>query len=214
MDLYAPLANHLGVGQLKWQIEDLAFRYLDHDNYSRISKSLNMRRIEQEKYISDFITQLEKLFSDNHIKNFNVSGWAKYIYSIYRKIQRKELDFSEIYDISAVGILVRTLEDCYTILGIVHSLWKLISKEFHEYIGKPKDNGYRSIHAAIIGPKNHNVEIQIRTYEIHEQAELGVSAYSKYKEGKKAIKEGYPSRDWAHIKLFKKTRQSKSKVRH
>lgn len=196
MNLYAPLANRLGIGQLKWQMEDLAFRYLDPDNYCMISKSLKKRRIEREKYISDFIQQLEKLFLDNHIKNFNVSGRAKHIYSIYRKIQRKQVDFSQIYDTSAVRILVCTLEDCYTILGIVHSLWQPISKEFDDYIAKPKDNGYRSIHTAIIGPESHNLEIQIRTYEMHEQSELGVAAHWKYKEGKKIVSDFEEKISW------------------
>ncbi|ACJ18043.1 RelA/SpoT family protein [Coxiella burnetii] len=196
MDLYAPLANRLGVGQFKWQMEDWAFRYLNPNEYSLISKSLNMRRVEREKYIEKLIEYLEGIFHGSDIEKYNISGRAKHIYSIFRKIQRKQVDFSEIYDTSAVRILVSSLEDCYTALSIVHALWEPIAKEFDDYIAKPKDNGYRSIHTAVIGPEGHNVEIQIRTYGMHEEAELGVAAHWKYKEGKKVASDYEEKINW------------------
>ena len=182
MKLYAPLANRLGIGQFKWQIEDLSFRYLDPEMYQNISKALNMRRKDRELYIQNIIEKLHMLLKEANIKNISISGRPKHIYSIYRKIKRKRVNFREIYDASAVRILVPTLRDCYTVLGIVHSTWLHIPQEFDDYIAKPKPNGYQSIHTAVIGPENKNVEIQIRTVEMHEKAELGVAAHWKYKE--------------------------------
>lgn len=186
MDIYAPLANRLGIGQFKWQMEDWAFRYLDPENYSAISKSLNMRRVDREKYIHQIIEQIKNLFADAHIQNLTIAGRPKHIYSIYRKIQRKHIDINQVYDTSAVRILVPTIEDCYTALSIIHSTWHHIPAEFDDYIARPKPNGYRSIHTAVIGPDNHPVEIQIRTNDMHNESELGIAAHWKYKEGKKA----------------------------
>ncbi len=180
--IYAPLANRLGIGQLKWQLEDLSFRYLNPENYKKISKALNMKRIERETYIQNVVKNLQELLKDTHIKQSEISGRAKHIYSIYRKIERKKVDISEIYDASAVRILVPSIEDCYAVLGIVHATWPHIKKEFDDYLAHPKPNGYRSIHTAVIGPEQKNIEIQIRTFDIHNEAELGVTAHWKYKE--------------------------------
>lgn len=186
MDLYAPLANRLGIGQFKWKMEDLAFQHINPENYKKISKAIKIQREDREKYIHKVITKIENLLKEHNIQNVMISGRVKHIYSIYRKIQRKQVDLSRIYDASAVRILANDLKDCYAILGIVHNTWQHIPEEFDDYIAKPKPNGYRSIHTAVVGPDNRNVEIQIRTYKMHEESELGVAAHWKYKEdGKK-----------------------------
>lgn len=182
-DLYAPLSNRLGMGHLKWQLEDLSFRFLNKEKYLEIKNALSMRRADREHYITQMVEDLSGLFRKNGIKKFDISGRAKHIYSIYRKMQKKKLDFTQLYDTLAFRVLVPSIQDCYTILGIVHSSWTHIPSEFDDYIAKPKSNGYQSIHTAIVGPKNLNIEIQIRSYEMHESAELGVAAHWKYKEG-------------------------------
>lgn len=181
--IYAPLANRLGVGQMKWQMEDLAFRYLNPVEYRQISQALNMRRQDREIFIKNFIQQLQETLEQAGVHNAEISGRAKHIYSIYRKIQRKKVDFSQIYDTSAVRVLVKTIEDCYKTLSVAHTAWPPIHAEFDDYIAKPKSNGYRSIHTVVISPENINVEIQIRTYQMHEESELGVAAHWQYKEG-------------------------------
>lgn len=185
MNIYAPLANRLGIGQIKWQLEDLSFRHLQPEEYKKISKALNTKRLDREAFIREFIEKLTAACKEAGIHNASVMGRAKHIYSIYRKMQRKNVDFSEIYDVSAVRILVDTIEDCYTALSMVHNLWEPITKEFDDYIASPKENGYQSIHSAVIGPGNKPVEIQIRTHQMHEDSELGVAAHWKYKEGVK-----------------------------
>lgn len=184
MTVYAPLANRLGIGQLKWQLEDMAFRYLQWDKYKEISKALNMRRVERETFIHRVVNRLKQLLASVYITDADISGRAKHIFSIYRKIQRKQVDLSEIYDASAVRVLVDDVQDCYTVLGLVHAAWEHIPKEFDDYIAHPKANGYRSIHTAVYGPDDHIVEIQIRTKSMHEEAELGIAAHWVYKEGK------------------------------
>lgn len=186
--IYAPLANRLGIGQIKWQMEDLSFRYLNPDEYQKISKALNMRRADRDSFINEMTNKLKTLFQDAHIHEMDISGRAKHIYSIYRKMQKKRVDFSEIYDTIAFRIIVPSIKDCYTALGIVHSTWAHISREFDDYIAKPKPNGYQSIHTVVVGPEKISVEIQIRTQKMHEEAELGVAAHWKYKEG--ATEEG------------------------
>ncbi len=187
MNIYAPLANRLGVGQMKWQMEDLAFRYLNTEQYKKISQALKMRRQDREIFINQIIRNLYHLLAEVHVSQVEISGRAKHIYSIYRKIQSKHLDFNQIYDTSAVRILVKELEDCYTVLSIVHTKWPHIKTEFDDYIAKPKPNGYRSIHTVIVSPENINIEIQIRTYQMHKEAELGVAAHWQYKEGKEGL---------------------------
>jgi len=158
MHIYAPLANRLGIGQFKWLLEDLSFRYLEPEQYHDISKKLNMRRHEREQFIHDMIERLTTLFEQSAIENASISGRAKHIYSIYKKLARKGGEFTEIFDTSAFRVLVPTLEDCYSALSIVHATWKHISKEFDDYIAKPKPNGYQSIHTAVIAPNNISVK--------------------------------------------------------
>lgn len=184
MQIYAPLASRLGIGQMKWQLEDWAFRYLEPETYQSISKALNMRRSDRDVFIKTMIDTLQTLFKDAQIKEAHITGRAKHIYSIYGKKERKEVDLSEIYDTSAFRVIVPSIEDCYTALSVINSTWQPIKKEFDDYIAKPKPNGYRSIHTAVIGPNDINVEIQVRTQQMHDEAELGVAAHWKYKENK------------------------------
>jgi len=184
-DIYAPLANRLGVWQLKWELEDWSFRYLDPENYKRIAGLLASKRVDREKYIEDTIQAIRTELGAAGI-NCDVAGRPKHIFSIWRKMQRKGLSFEQLYDIRAVRVLVDSIADCYAALGIVHSLWPYIPGEFDDYIATPKDNLYRSLHTAVIGPGKLPVEIQIRTREMHEHAELGVAAHWRYKEGGKA----------------------------
>lgn len=183
MHIYAPLANRLGIGHIKWLMEDFSFRYLNPGKYKQLSKALNMRRNNRDVFIQNMKKHLENLFKNSNLMNISISGRAKHIYSIYQKMQQKQLAFNEIYDTTAFRVLVPRIQDCYTALSIIHSSWEHIPKEFDDYIAKPKPNGYRSIHTVIIGPQNINVEIQIRTHKMHEEAELGVAAHWKYKEG-------------------------------
>ena len=183
-EIYAPLANRLGVWQLKWELEDLSFRYLDPDNYKRVAGWLAAKRVDRERYIEEVIAQITRELARVDIEA-EVAGRPKHIYSIWRKMQRKGLSFDQLYDIRAVRVLVATVADCYAALGIVHSLWPYIPGEFDDYIATPKDNLYRSLHTAVIGPGKLPVEIQIRTREMHEHAELGVAAHWRYKEGGK-----------------------------
>jgi len=179
-DVYAPLAHRLGIGHLKWELEDLAFRYLEPVEYKRIAKLLAERRTDREHYIEELMNALKAELDRVGIVG-DVSGRAKHIYSIWRKMQRKDISFSKVYDIRAVRVLVPTVGDCYTLLGIVHSKWRNIPDEFDDYIAAPKENGYRSLHTAVIGPRNRIVEIQIRTFEMHEEAEFGICAHWQYK---------------------------------
>jgi GTP pyrophosphokinase len=180
--VYAPLANRLGVWQLKWELEDLACRYLEPEQYHRIATALNEKRADRERYIESLCTALRAELSDAGIAA-EVYGRPKHIYSIYRKMERKQLPFEAIFDVRAVRIIVGSIRDCYAALGIVHGRWSYIASEFDDYIATPKDNEYRSIHTAVIGPRGVNVEVQIRTREMHEYAELGVAAHWQYKEG-------------------------------
>ncbi len=183
MDIYAPLANRLGIGQLKWELEDAAFHYIDPDTYKAIADFLAERRIDREQRIEDIIKQLENALMKENIKA-KISGRAKHIYSIFLKTSRKNLDYKNIYDYSAVRILVPKIENCYTALSIAHTLFEHIPEEFDDYIAHPKPNGYRSIHTAVIGPGEKNLEIQIRTIDMHQEAEHGVAAHWIYKEHK------------------------------
>lgn len=187
MEIYAPLANRLGIGHLKWELEDLSFRYLEPEHYSTISKALKSTRRQRETYVLDLIELLEKTVKELGIEKVDVTGRAKHIYSIYRKMKRKNVNLEEIYDAIAFRILVPTVQDCYGVLGHMHSLWKPIPKEFDDYITQPKPNGYRSIHTAVEGPDGHAIEIQIRTFDMHQEAELGVAAHWAYKEGRTKI---------------------------
>ncbi len=181
-NIYAPLANRLGIGQLKWELEDFCFRYLHPDEYKRIAKLLHERRIDREGYIDTFVQSLRTEIVKEGVKA-EVYGRPKHIYSIWRKMQKKSLTFDELFDVRAVRIVAERLQDCYGALGIVHTLYRHLPSEFDDYVANPKPNGYQSIHTVVLGPKGKTVEIQIRTRQMHEDAELGVAAHWKYKEG-------------------------------
>lgn len=183
--LLAPLAARLGIWQLKWELEDLAFRYLEPEEYHRIAAALKERRTDRERYIEAVCEKLAAHLGEAGIQA-RVYGRPKHMYSIYRKMQRKQLAFEQLFDIRAVRVVVESVRDCYAALGIVHGLWRYIPGEFDDYIATPKRNGYRSIHTAVIGPQGRNLEVQIRTPAMHEHAELGVAAHWSYKEGKAA----------------------------
>ncbi|HSN40678.1 MAG TPA: bifunctional (p)ppGpp synthetase/guanosine-3',5'-bis(diphosphate) 3'-pyrophosphohydrolase, partial [Burkholderiales bacterium] len=181
-DIFAPLANRLGVWQFKWELEDLAFRILEPDTYKRIARQLDEKRADRERYIAGVIALLRGELAHAGIAA-EVTGRPKHIYSIYRKMHKKGLDFEALYDVRAVRVLVDDVRDCYAALGLVHNLWSPIPKEFDDYIAKPKSNDYRSLHTAVIGPGGKAVEVQIRTHEMHRHSELGVAAHWRYKEG-------------------------------
>ncbi|HEY5641757.1 MAG TPA: bifunctional (p)ppGpp synthetase/guanosine-3',5'-bis(diphosphate) 3'-pyrophosphohydrolase [Woeseiaceae bacterium] len=181
-EIYAALANRLGVWQLKWELEDLAFRYLDPEDYARIAQTLQEKRAERVDFIDDFKRLLKEQLDKEGIRA-TISGRPKHIYSIWRKMQKKDRGIDALYDIRAVRILVDSVSDCYAALGIVHNLWSYIRGEFDDYIANPKDNDYQSLHTAVIGPEGKTIEIQIRTHDMHRHAELGVAAHWRYKEG-------------------------------
>lgn len=183
LDIYAPLANRLGIGQLKWELEDLAFRYQEPVTYKTIAGYLAQRRADREHHIQGLITSLKEKLLEVNIKA-EVTGRAKHIYSIFLKAERKDVSYQEIYDHMALRILVNDIEECYSALSLVHSLWPPIMEEFDDYIAHPKPNGYRSIHTAVIGDEGKHFEIQIRTRAMHEEAERGVAAHWLYKENK------------------------------
>ena len=181
-DIHGPLANRLGIWQVKWELEDLVFRYLQPDTYKRIASLLDERREDRERYINLVLRELRQSLSAAGLLA-DVAGRPKHIYSIWKKMQRKEVDFSELYDVRAVRVLVPDVPTCYAALGVVHARWTPIPKEFDDYIAKPKGNDYRSLHTAVIGPEGKALEVQIRTHEMHQHAELGVAAHWRYKEG-------------------------------
>ncbi|PLW68020.1 GTP diphosphokinase [Pseudohalioglobus lutimaris] len=179
-DVYAPLAHRLGIGHLKWELEDLSFRYIYAEAYRKIARLLDGKRLERDQFIADVTALLTRVLGDAGLA-FTIEGRAKHIYSIWRKMQRKGIGFSQVYDIRAVRILVPEIKDCYATLGLVHGLWRNIPNEFDDYIANPKENGYRSLHTAVIGPEGKILEVQIRTRQMHEEAELGVCAHWRYK---------------------------------
>jgi GTP pyrophosphokinase len=182
LDIFAPLANRLGMGLLKWELEDLAFRALEPQAYKRIAKLLEEKRSEREVFIRRFGEQLKSLLDDQQIKA-SVQGRVKHIVSIWRKMQRKNLEFHELFDVRAARILVDSVADCYAVLGIVHTTWQHIPQEFDDYIANPKANGYQSLHTAVATADGKIVEVQIRTRQMHENSELGVASHWRYKEG-------------------------------
>ncbi|WP_028303316.1 GTP diphosphokinase [Oceanospirillum maris] len=180
-EIYAPLAHRLGIGYIKWELEDLSFRYLEEEQYKNIARLLAEKRLDRTEYIETVISLLKEKLADEGVKDAQVNGRAKHIYSIWRKMKRKNIEFSEVYDVRAVRILVPTIKDCYTALGIIHSLWHHIPREFDDYIATPKENGYQSLHTAVVGAEGKVLEVQIRTTSMHEEAELGVCAHWLYK---------------------------------
>ncbi|MBB1074292.1 bifunctional (p)ppGpp synthetase/guanosine-3',5'-bis(diphosphate) 3'-pyrophosphohydrolase [Rhodoferax sp. 4810] len=181
--VYAPLANRLGIGQIKWELEDLVLRYLEPEEYKRIASYLRERRVQRQEYIARVVAILEAEFIRAGIEA-SISGRPKHIYSIWRKMQRKGIEFEQIFDLRALRVMVKDVPSCYAALGVVHSLWSHIPQEFDDYIATPKGNMYRSLHTAVIGPEDQAIEVQIRTYDMHRHAELGVAAHWAYKESK------------------------------
>ncbi|MDE1183819.1 bifunctional (p)ppGpp synthetase/guanosine-3',5'-bis(diphosphate) 3'-pyrophosphohydrolase [Paraburkholderia sp.] len=181
LDIYAPLANRLGIWQLKWELEDLALRFQEPATYKRIAKLLDEKRAERETYVAEAIARLQSELAAANIRA-EVSGRPKHIYSIWKKMHGKELDFSELYDVRAFRVIVPDIKDCYTVLGIVHNLWQPVPKEFDDYISRPKPNGYKSLHTVVIGDDGRAFEVQIRTQDMHQFAEYGVAAHWRYKE--------------------------------
>ncbi len=179
-DIYAPLAHRLGIGHIKWELEDLSFRYLQPLAYKKIAKLLDEKRLDRQTFIDHAISTLETALKADNIQA-DIAGRAKHIYSIWRKMQRKGIGFSQVYDIRAVRVLVPDTKSCYAALGVVHGLWRNIPNEFDDYIANPKENGYRSLHTAVIGPDGKVLEIQIRTRSMHEEAEFGVCSHWMYK---------------------------------
>jgi GTP pyrophosphokinase len=184
LEIFAPLANRLGIWQIKWELEDLSFRWLEPDKYREIAAKVNERRADRERHIADIITTLHERLREQNIEA-EISGRAKHIYSIYRKMVRKEVDFDQIYDAQAVRVIVSEVPECYAALGIVHALWPPIRGEFDDFIATPKDNMYRSLHTAVLGPGGKPLEVQIRTRDMHRIAEYGIAAHWRYKEGTK-----------------------------
>jgi GTP pyrophosphokinase len=188
LDIYAPLANRLGVWQLKWELEDLSFRYLEPELYKRIAQMLDEKRLEREHYIAKAMQTLAGELPGVDVKA-QITGRPKHIYSIWNKMRTKQVDFSEVYDVRALRVIVPEVKDCYAALGVVHNLWQPIPKEFDDYISRPKGNLYQSLHTAVLGPGGRTLEVQIRTEEMHQQAEYGVAAHWQYKEKAKASKQ-------------------------
>jgi len=184
LEIFAPLANRLGIWQIKSELEDLAFRYLDPEKYHEITTLLNERGADRDRYIEMIIAQVQQELERAGIKA-EVSGRPKHVYGIYRKMQRKGVDFDQIYDVRAIRIIVPSVRDCYAALGVIHGKWSPIPGEFDDYIATPKDNMYRSLHTAVIGPGGKPLEVQIRTYEMHYTAEYGIAAHWRYKESHK-----------------------------
>ena len=181
LDIYAPLANRLGIWQLKWELEDLSFRYLEPEVYKRIAGMLDEKRVEREQYIGKAMATLRASLEEMGIKA-EITGRPKHIYSIWNKMRTKQLDFSQLYDVRALRIIVPDVKDCYAALGVAHNLWQPIPKEFDDYVSRPKGNLYQSLHTAVVGPGGKTLEVQIRTEDMHRQAEYGVAAHWQYKE--------------------------------
>jgi GTP pyrophosphokinase len=181
LDIYAPLANRLGVFQLKWELEDLSFRFLEPELYRKIAQMLDEKRLERERYIANAVSVLSQELGKLNVEG-EITGRPKHIYSIWNKMRTKALDFDQLYDVRALRVIVPTVKDCYTALGAVHNLWQPIPKEFDDYISRPKGNLYQSLHTAAIGPAGKTLEVQIRTEAMHRQAEFGVAAHWRYKE--------------------------------
>ena len=181
LDFYAPLANRLGIWQLKWELEDLAFRFIEPDTYKRIARMLEEKRMSRESFVASSIARLQSELAAAGIKA-DVSGRPKHIYSIWSKMRGKELDFSELYDVRAFRVIVLDIKTCYTVLGVIHNIWTPVPKEFDDYISRPKPNGYRSLHTVVTADDGRPLEVQIRTQEMHNFAEYGIAAHWRYKE--------------------------------
>ncbi|MBQ7496807.1 MAG: bifunctional (p)ppGpp synthetase/guanosine-3',5'-bis(diphosphate) 3'-pyrophosphohydrolase [Selenomonas sp.] len=188
IEIYAPLANRLGISNVKWELEDLCLRYLDPETYYDLVESVKQKRKERQTFIDDSIEQIKEKLSESNIKA-DISGRAKHFYSIYKKMKRDRKDISEIYDLSAVRVLVESVKDCYGVLGVIHAMWKPIPGRFKDYIAMPKSNGYQSLHTTVM-TRGYPLEIQIRTFAMHQVSEFGVAAHWKYKETGKSVGAG------------------------
>ncbi len=181
LELFAPIANRLGIGQLKWELEDLAFRYLEPETYKQIAKHLQEKREEREHFIASVVEKIQLIAGREDI-SAEIYGRPKHIYSIWKKMTDKRCSFEELYDVRAVRVVLQSIAECYVVLGLVHAQWRHINKEFDDYIANPKENGYQSLHTAVYGPRGKPIEIQIRTRQMNEFAEYGVAAHWRYKE--------------------------------
>ena len=182
LDIYAPLANRLGIWEIKWEMEDRSFHFINPDAYRQVANQLSERRAGRELFISEAVTLLKKKFADVGIQA-DISGRPKHIYSIWKKMQAKQIPLKEVYDLHAMRVIVKSVEDCYAVMDIVHQMWIPVANEFDDYISKPKGNNYQSLHTAVIAENNRPMEVQIRTWKMHEEAEKGVAAHWRYKEG-------------------------------
>jgi GTP pyrophosphokinase len=200
LDIFAPLANRLGIWQIKSELEDLSFRYLDFDTYKQIDDALNEGKAEREKYMEGVIAALRRELDKYGLTTAAISGRPKHIFSIWKKMERKKINFEKIFDVRAVRVIVDTRDQCYNVMGIVHNLWRPISGEFDDYIGTPKDNFYQSLHTAVVDHNGKQIEVQIRTWEMHEHAEYGIAAHWRYKEGRKKVKDPDYDRRVAHLR--------------
>ncbi|MCU0474785.1 MAG: bifunctional (p)ppGpp synthetase/guanosine-3',5'-bis(diphosphate) 3'-pyrophosphohydrolase [Anaerolineae bacterium] len=183
MDIFAPLANRLGIWQIKWELEDLSLRYLDPETYRTIAARIDERRADREAYMNAIVEKLKAEMAKQGLTNVTIVGRPKHINSIYNKMRRKNVPFEQVFDVRAVRVIVQQQSECYQALGVVHNLWKPIPREFDDYIAQPKDNHYQSLHTAVYDDRGKTVEVQIRTWEMHHHAEYGIAAHWKYKEG-------------------------------
>lgn len=213
-DIYAPMASRLGIWQLKWELEDLAFRYLETDAYQKVAAMLDERRVDRENYIKKATRSLEKELKKSGIEA-EVTGRPKHIFSIWSKMKQKEVGFSEVFDVRATRVLVNNVADCYAVLGIVHSMWQPIRSEFDDYIATPKRNNYQSLHTAVVGPENKTLEIQIRSHEMHRHCEYGVASHWRYKDGGKQDRKYQEKIAWLRQLLeYKDTESDDEMVDH
>jgi len=189
MDIFAPLANRLGIWQIKWELEDLSFRYLQPDAYRAIARSLDERRRDREDYVTNMAQKIRELLDVNGIKDATITARPKHIYSIYKKMHRKDLPLEQIYDVRAIRVIVTEQTQCYLVLGVIHTMFRPIPGEFDDYIAAPKDNFYRSLHTAVLDDRGKTLEVQIRTRDMHEHAEYGIAAHWRYKEGRSGGKD-------------------------